>query len=102
MEYIPPDLAVVGLPYNVDGTDSGMTRAARDFAAELGRRHLLEVAMVDERYSSREAEAQLKSARESGLRRRRVAKGDVVARLVSDATDLDVEIVATDEREDSR
>jgi hypothetical protein len=29
-------------------------------------------------------------------------KGDVVARLVADATDLDVEIVATDEREDSR
>jgi putative holliday junction resolvase len=74
-----PDLAVVGLPYNVDGTDSDMTSAARRFAAELGRRHLLEVAMIDERYSSREAEAQLKSARESGIRRRRVAKGDVDA-----------------------
>ncbi len=34
---------------------------------------------VDERYSSREAEARLKSARESGLRRRRVAKSDVDA-----------------------
>ena len=33
---------------------------------------------------------------------RRWLKGDVVARLVADATDLDVEIVATDEREDSR
>jgi two-component system sensor histidine kinase KdpD len=33
---------------------------------------------------------------------RRLLKGDVVARLVADATDLDVEIVATDEREDSR
>jgi RNase H-fold protein (predicted Holliday junction resolvase) len=35
--------------------------------------------MVDERYSSLEASARLKSARESGLRRRRVAKSDVDA-----------------------
>jgi putative Holliday junction resolvase len=74
-----PDLAVVGLPYNVDGTESAMTAAARGFAAELAKRHVLEVAMVDERYSSREAEARLKSARESGLRKRRVAKSDVDA-----------------------
>jgi len=67
-----PDLAVVGLPYNVDGSDSDMTSAARGFAAELKRRFLLEVALVDERYSSLEAQARLKSARESGRRRRRV------------------------------
>jgi putative holliday junction resolvase len=73
-----PDMAVVGLPYNVDGSDSDMTAAARSFAAELARRYALEVAMVDERYSSLEAEARLKSARESGLRRR-VAKSDVDA-----------------------
>jgi putative holliday junction resolvase len=74
-----PDMAVVGLPYNVDGSDSGQTLAARSFAAELARRYGLEVAMVDERYSSLEAEARLKSARESGSRRRRVAKSDIDA-----------------------
>jgi putative Holliday junction resolvase len=74
-----PDMAVVGLPYNVDGSDSEQTTAARGFAAELARRYALEVAMVDERYSSLEAEARLKSARASGLRRRRVAKSDVDA-----------------------
>jgi len=74
-----PTLAVVGLPYNVDGSDSAMTAAAREFADDLGRRHRLQVALVDERYSSREAEARLKSARASGLRRRRVAKADVDA-----------------------
>ena len=74
-----PDLAVVGLPYNVDGSDSAMTRAARDFAAEFERRFRLQVVLVDERYSSREAAALLKSARESGLRRRRVVKADVDA-----------------------
>ena len=74
-----PALAVVGLPYNVDGSDSVMTQAARQFAAELERRSRLPVILVDERYSSREAEARLKSARASGLRRRRVAKADVDA-----------------------
>jgi putative Holliday junction resolvase len=74
-----PALAVVGLPYNVDGSDSSMTQAAREFGAELERRGRLPVDLVDERYSSREAEARLRSARESGLRRRRVAKADVDA-----------------------
>jgi len=77
-----PDMAVVGLPYNVDGSDSDMTKAARGFAAELARRYSLEVALVDERYSSLEAEARLKSARENGLRRR-VAKSDVDAAAAS-------------------
>jgi putative Holliday junction resolvase len=74
-----PDIAVVGLPYNVDGSDSGMSGAARKFASELAVRYSLEVDLVDERYSSLDAEARLKSARESGLRRRRVAKSDIDA-----------------------
>jgi putative holliday junction resolvase len=74
-----PALVVVGLPYNVDGSDSTMTHTARDFAAEVARRYRLQAVLVDERYSSREAEARLKSARASGLRRRRVAKADVDA-----------------------
>jgi putative Holliday junction resolvase len=74
-----PALLIVGLPYNVDGSDGAMTVAARKFAADLGRRHGLQAVLVDERYSSREAEARLKSARESGLRRRRVGKADVDA-----------------------
>jgi putative Holliday junction resolvase len=77
-----PDMAVVGLPYNVDGSDSDMSAAARGFAAELARRYSLEVALVDERYSSLEAEARLKSARESGLRRR-ATKSDVDAAAAS-------------------
>ena len=74
-----PALIVVGLPYNVDGSDSVMTQAAREFANDAARRYGLHIALVDERYSSREAEARLKSARASGLRRRRVAKADVDA-----------------------
>jgi putative Holliday junction resolvase len=74
-----PALLVVGLPYNVDGSESGMSDTVRGFAGELSQRYALPVRLIDERYSSLEAEARLKSERESGLRRRRVAKLDIDA-----------------------
>lgn len=74
-----PALLVVGLPYNVDGSESGMSDTVRGFADELSQRYALPVRLIDERYSSLEAEARLKSERESGLRRRRVAKLDIDA-----------------------
>ncbi len=74
-----PALAVVGLPYNVDDTQSAMAASARQFAAAVGSRYGLQVALVDERYSSLEAATRLREARESGARKRRVAKADVDA-----------------------
>ncbi len=74
-----PALLIVGLPYNVDGSESGMSEAARSFAAELNSRYALPVRLVDERYSSLDAAARLRADRESGLRKRRVAKSDVDA-----------------------
>jgi putative Holliday junction resolvase len=74
-----PALIVVGLPYNVDGSQSAMSDAARGFADEFNVRYALPVRLIDERYSSLEAEARLRSERESGRRKRRVAKGDVDA-----------------------
>jgi putative Holliday junction resolvase len=74
-----PTLIVVGLPYNVDGSESIMSQAARGFAHALEERYTLPVHLIDERYSSLEAETRLKSEREAGLRKRRVAKADVDA-----------------------
>lgn len=74
-----PALAVVGLPYNEDGSEGPMTEAARAFAAELARRCALPVELVDERYSSLEAGTRLKAAREAGLHKRRIAKADIDA-----------------------
>src|SRR5258708_32711146 len=74
-----PNMAVVGLPYNVDGSHSALTGAARSFAAELARRFGIEVVMVDERYSSLEAEAPLEATRKSGVGRRGVGKPRVDA-----------------------
>jgi putative Holliday junction resolvase len=74
-----PALLVVGLPCNADGSESAMSTDARVFAAALRERYALPVRLVDERYSSLEAESRLKMQRATGLRRRRVAKTDVDA-----------------------
>lgn len=55
---------VVGLPLNMDDTESDMSARARSFAAELERRYQLPVAMIDERLTSREALMHVKGDRE--------------------------------------
>jgi putative Holliday junction resolvase len=74
---LSPGLLVVGAPYNADGSEGALTAAARNFAAELGRRFALPVQLVDERFSSLEANEALKSQRASGARRRRIARADI-------------------------
>ena len=75
-EYQPARF-VVGLPYNMDGTPTQLTSASRAFGVELHTRYRRPVALVDERLSSREAEAQLREARASGMKRRRTTHADV-------------------------
>jgi len=53
-----PTHLLVGLPLNMDGSESDMSERARAFAAGLEKRHALPVTMVDERLSSREAQQQ--------------------------------------------
>jgi putative Holliday junction resolvase len=47
-----PEEFVVGLPTQPDGAEHEMTRAARNFAKDLGKRFARPVHLVDERYSS--------------------------------------------------
>ncbi len=50
-----PDLVVVGLPLNMDDSESELSTRARKFARRLQGRFAVEVEMVDERLTSREA-----------------------------------------------
>lgn len=72
-----PALLVVGMPYNMDGSESALAGRVRAFCAALGARFALEVVTVDERLSSREAEDRLRASRASGERTRRVRHADV-------------------------
>ena len=61
-----PDLLLVGLPLNMDGTDSPMSARARKFSRQLQGRFNLQVELVDERLTSFAAKQQ---RREQGDKR---------------------------------
>ncbi len=48
-----PNLLIVGLPLNMDGTEQPITKKAKKFARRLQRRFQLPVEMMDERLTSK-------------------------------------------------
>ena len=77
MRLLGPDLVVVGVPYNEDGSPGSLAPRADAFAQALRERYGLEVARIDERYSSTAAHSLLREQRASGQRRRQLGKGDI-------------------------
>ncbi len=72
-----PSLLIVGLPYNMDGTDNELTDCARRFTRQLQERFGLPVHTVDERLTSHEARVVLREQRREGKRKTRVKRGDI-------------------------
>lgn len=64
-----PQRLIVGMPLHADGSPSETSERVSSFVAELDRFEL-PIETVDERYSSVEAQAVLKSKRAGGLRGR--------------------------------
>lgn len=77
-----PDRLVVGRPLDEDGTPTETTRLSDRFANQLKGRFGLPVERVDERFSSREAQAIIADQARSRPGRRRVAEDDAVAAAV--------------------
>jgi len=65
-----PAALVVGLPCNDDGTPHEMTRLCRRFANRLKGRFNLPTILVDERYTSASASAQLTEMGVRGIRQK--------------------------------
>ncbi len=61
MEEWKPDALVVGLPLNMDGTDTNTTRPARQFGEALQDRYNCRIHMVDERLSTKAARHKLEA-----------------------------------------
>ena len=71
---------VVGLPLTADGREGEMAQKARRFAERLVEAFALPVHLVDERYSSQEADAWLRIAnRRPGRRRKPKGERDEIA-----------------------
>ncbi|AIK91044.1 Holliday junction resolvase RuvX [Glaesserella parasuis] len=54
-----PDLLVVGLPLNMDGTEQPLTQRAKKFAKRLNGRFNLPVELQDERLTTVEAKSEI-------------------------------------------
>ena len=83
-----PEALVIGLPYNLDGSESPMTIRATEFGSRLGAHHSLPIDWVDERLTSAEADTILREQRRTGEKRRRIRSGDIdalVARLIAES-----------------
>ena len=63
-----PNIVVVGLPLNEDGSDSRLTGLARKFAEKIQNRSKIKTVMVDERYSSVEAKMLIQNSTKNILK----------------------------------
>jgi putative Holliday junction resolvase len=76
-----PDMLIVGRPLHADGREHGMTARAERFARQLSGRFGLTVALVDERFTTVAADAELASAGVHG-KDRKAARDAVAAQLI--------------------
>ncbi len=72
-----PDILIIGLPMNMDGTEHDMSKAARRFANQLHGRFNRPIELVDERLTSLEAEELITEARREGRIKRNKSKSSI-------------------------
>jgi putative Holliday junction resolvase len=77
-EWQPVQL-VVGVPYSVEGEAHEMTARCERFARQLEARYKLSVALVDERYSSAEAERGLAAKGQNWQKRKETLDAEAAA-----------------------
>ena len=75
-----PDLFLVGLPLNMDDTESELSARARKFARRLRHQTNIETLMVDERLTTREARDELEHYQSQG-RGKKIAADSIAAAL---------------------
>jgi len=77
-----PARLVVGLPLSLDGEPHEMTARAQRFAHQLEGRFKLPVALVDERFSSTDAEARLADKGQNWKQRKETLDAEAAATIL--------------------
>lgn len=77
-----PDLFLIGLPLNMDDTESDLSLRARKFARRLRHQTNIPTYMIDERLSTREARQQLQYYQAQGQKKRVNADSLVASILI--------------------
>lgn len=79
-----PQQLVVGLPLALDGSEHEMTQRCRRFAHQLEGRFRLDVALVDERLSSVDAESRLAAQGQDWKQRKATIDAEAAAVILQD------------------
>lgn len=78
-----PNLFLVGLPLNMDDTESELSTRSRKFARRLRHQTNIETLMVDERLTTREARDELEHYQAQGRAKKLAADSIAAALLIS-------------------
>ena len=84
-----PQALVVGLPLAVDGSEHEMSGRCRRFARQLAARFELPVHLVDERYTSVEADARLAALGHDWRQRKQEVDAAAAAIILQDYFDVE-------------
>ena len=76
-----PFKLVIGYPLNDDGTLSEMSLLAKKFGMKLGNKYNIPIAMIDERFTTSEADLELKKF-EKNFKKRKIVVDQVAAMII--------------------
>ena len=76
-----PVKLVIGYPLNDDGTLSEMSLLAKKFGMKLGNKYNIPIAMIDERFTTSEADLELKKF-EKNFKKRKIVVDQVAAMII--------------------
>ena len=79
-----PVKLVIGYPLNEDGTLSKMSLLAKKFAMKLRNKYNIPIIMIDERFTSSEADLELKKF-EKNFKKRKIVVDQVAAMIILDS-----------------
>ena len=79
-----PFKLVIGYPLNDDGTLSKMSLLAKKFGMKLRNKYNIPIAMIDERFTSSEADLELKKF-EKNFKKRKIVVDQVAAMIILDS-----------------
>lgn len=81
MEEWQPITIVVGVPFNVDGSEHKITNLSKKFAKQLEQKYSLPTHLVDERYTSIEASREIKEKR-IDLKKKKLLIDQIAAKII--------------------
>ena len=76
-----PISIVVGVPFNVDGSEHKVTNLSKKFAKQLEQKYLLPTHLIDERYTSIEANHELKD-KKIDLKKKKLLIDQIAAKII--------------------